>query len=94
MKESAHRLNRGGNREANCALYIIALGRMYRHEPTRTYVTRRTAEGLSKPEIIRCLKPFITREIFRALPGSVTPLSSHPYSDSTSSTSKPSVFSR
>jgi transposase len=63
-----HRLSRGGDRAANSALYIIAITRMRRHEPTRAYVTRRTAEGLSKREILRCLKRFIAREVFAALP--------------------------
>ncbi len=51
-----HRLNRGGNREANRALYMICLARMRRHRRTQEYVARRTAEGKSKREIIRCLK--------------------------------------
>jgi transposase len=53
-----HRLNRHGNRDANRALYMIALGRMSRDERTRTYVAWRTAEGKSKKEIIRCLKRY------------------------------------
>ncbi len=62
-----HRLNRGGDRAANTALYIVVLGRL-RHDPrTRAYVTRRTTEGLSKPEIIRCLKRYAAREIYHAL---------------------------
>ena len=63
-----HRLSRSGDRAANSALYIITLVRMRRHEPTRAYVERRTAEGLSKREIIRCLKRFIAREIYANLP--------------------------
>jgi transposase len=51
-----HRLNRGGNREANRALYVIAICRMSRDKRTRAYVERRTKEGKSKKEIIRCLK--------------------------------------
>ena len=51
-----HRLNRGGNREANRALYMICLARMRRDPRTQAYVARRTAEGKSKREIIRCLK--------------------------------------
>jgi len=52
-----HRLNRGGNREANRALYMICLARMRRdRRTTQKYVARRTAEGKSKREIIRCLK--------------------------------------
>lgn len=63
-----HRLSRSGDRAANSALYIVAIVRMRRHEPTRAYVERRTAEGLSKREIIRCLKRFIAREIYANLP--------------------------
>ena len=51
-----HRLNRGGNREANRALYVIAICCMSRDKRTRAYVERRTKEGKSKKEIIRCLK--------------------------------------
>jgi transposase len=51
-----HRLNRGGNREANRALYMICLARMRRVRRTKEYVARRTQEGKSKREIIRCLK--------------------------------------
>ncbi len=62
-----HRLNRGGDRQANRALYIIALSRM-RHDPrTRGYVQRRTTQGLNKKEIIRCLKRAIAREIYHLL---------------------------
>jgi transposase len=62
-----HRLNRGGDRHANNALYIITLSRM-RHDPrTQHYVTRRTHEGLTKPEIIRCLKRHIARQIHHTL---------------------------
>lgn len=63
-----HRLSRSGDRAANSALYIIAIVRMRRHEPTRAYVERRTAVGLSKREIIRCLKRYIAREIYANLP--------------------------
>jgi transposase len=62
-----HRLNRRGNRDANRALYMIAFGRMSRDERTQTYVARRTAEGKSKKEIIRCLKRYIARELYRVL---------------------------
>jgi transposase len=65
-----HRLNRGGDRAANSALYIVTIVRLRHHEPTRDYVARRTAEGLSKREIIRCLKRYIAREVFAALPRS------------------------
>jgi transposase len=63
-----HRLNRGGDRGANNALYVVVLGRL-RYDPrTRAYAERRIHEGLSKPEIIRCLKRYVAREIFNALP--------------------------
>ncbi|GAA4856664.1 IS110 family transposase [Kitasatospora terrestris] len=62
-----HRLNRGGDRQANNALHVIALVRM-RHDPrTREYVARRTAEGMSKKDILRCLKRFIAREVYKHL---------------------------
>jgi len=63
-----HRLNRGGNRQANAALYRAIIVRMRWHPPTIAYVERRTAEGLSKREIIRCLKRYLAREIYRLLP--------------------------
>jgi transposase len=62
-----HRLNRGGNREANRALYMTCLARMRRDLRTQEYVARRTAEGKSKREIIRCLKRYIAREVYRVL---------------------------
>ncbi|MDQ3486357.1 MAG: transposase, partial [Acidobacteriota bacterium] len=62
-----HRLFRGGHRQANAALYRIVTVRMRWHEPTLAYVARRTAQGLSKKDIIRCLKRFVAREIYRAL---------------------------
>ncbi|HET7720774.1 MAG TPA: IS110 family transposase, partial [Acidimicrobiales bacterium] len=63
-----HRLNLGGNRQANHALWRIAITRMSTDPRTRAYVQRRTAEGLSKREIIRCLKRYIAREIYPHLP--------------------------
>ena len=62
-----HRLNRGGNREANRALYVVAITRMRHHPQTRGFVARRTTEGLSHREIIRCLKRYIAREIYYIL---------------------------
>jgi transposase len=53
-KTVRHRLNRGGNRQANTALYRIVVIRLRWHQPTRDYLTRRTKEGLSKRDIIRC----------------------------------------
>jgi transposase len=63
-KTSRHRLNRGGHRQANAALYRVVIVRMRAHQPTIDYVRRRTAEGKSKLEIIRCLKRFVAREVF------------------------------
>lgn len=63
-----HRLNRGGNRQANAALYRVVIVRMRWHPPTIAYVQRRTAEGLSKKDIIRCLKRFVARELYHLLP--------------------------
>ena len=63
-KTSRHRLNRGGNRQANAALYRVVIVRMRGHQPTLDYVRRRTAEGKSKAEIIRCLKRYVAREIY------------------------------
>ena len=62
-----HRLFRGGHRQANAALYRIVIVRLRWHQPTLDYVARRTAQGLSKGEIIRCLKRFVAREVYRAL---------------------------
>jgi transposase len=63
-RTTRHRLNRGGDRNANSALWTIVLVRMRTHAPTKAYVERRTAEGLSKPEIMRCLKRYVARELF------------------------------
>ncbi len=59
-----HRVNRGGDRQANSALWRIVLVRMKTHPPTRAYVARRTAEGMSKRDIMRCLKRYVAREIY------------------------------
>ena len=67
-KTNRHRLNRGGDRHANAALWRIVLVRMGTHQPTRDYVERRTKEGLSKREIMRCLKRYVAREVFDLLP--------------------------
>ena len=66
-KVTRHRLNPGGNREANHALWRIVITRMSSHAPTRAYVERRTEQGLSKKEIIRCLKRYVAREVYRHL---------------------------
>lgn len=63
-----HRLNRGGNRQANSALYRIVISRMSSHPPTRAYVERRRAEGKSTGEIVRALKRYVAREVYKHLP--------------------------
>jgi len=63
-----HRLNRGGNRQANNALWRMVMTRLAWDQPTKNYVARRTAQGLSKKEIVRCLKRYVAREVFRSLP--------------------------
>lgn len=66
-KTNRHRLNRGGDRIANNALWHIVMVRLVCDERTKTYVARRTAEGMAKRDIIRCLKRYVAREVFRAL---------------------------
>ena len=66
-KTNRHRLNRGGHRQANAAPHRIVVVRL-RHEPrTQAYMHRRTKEGMSKAEVIRCLKHYVAREIFSSL---------------------------
>lgn len=66
-KTVRHRLNRGGDRQANAALYRVVVVRLRHHAKTREYVERRTKEGKSKTEIIRCLKRYVAREVFAVL---------------------------
>jgi len=63
-KVNRHRLNPHGDRQANHALWQIVITRMSSHPPTRAYVARRSKEGLSKKEIIRCLKRYVAREVY------------------------------
>ncbi len=67
-KTRRYRLNRGGNRQANSALYHIIITRMRHHQPTRHYVARRLAEGKTMGEIARILKRYAAREVFKHLP--------------------------
>lgn len=62
-----HRLSRGGDRQANNALHMIVITRLRHDQRTRDYAARRTTEGLSNKDIIRCLKRYIAREAFKAL---------------------------
>ena len=66
-KTIRHRLNRGGDRQLNRAINTIALTRMRTDAATREYVLKRLAEGRTKREIMRCLKRYITRQIYRTL---------------------------
>jgi transposase len=66
-----HRLNRGGNRDANRALHLICVVRKRIDQRTRRYAARRASEGKSKKEIIRCLKRYVAREVYRVLTTSV-----------------------
>jgi transposase len=66
-KTHRHRLNRGGDRQANAALHRIVIVRLRWHQPTRDYVAKRTAEGKTSKEIIRCLKRYVAREVFAVL---------------------------
>ena len=63
-KTTRHRLSRGGDRAANSALHIIAIGRLRTDPRTQAYVAKRITEGHSKLEAIRCLKRYIAREVF------------------------------
>jgi hypothetical protein len=62
-------LSTGGDRQANHALWQIVITRMSSHPATRAYVARRTAEGRSKKEIIRCLKRYVARQVYPCLRG-------------------------
>jgi transposase len=64
-KTNRHRLNRAGDRQANSALWTIVMVRIRsNHAPTIAYLQRRTTDGLSKREAIRCLKRYVAREIY------------------------------
>ena len=66
-KTNRHRLNRGGDRQANAALHRIVVVRLRFDPRTKAYMLRRTGEGMSKTEIIRCLKRYVAREVLSAL---------------------------
>ena len=67
-QQERHRLNRGGDRQANSALWKIVLTRMVCDPRTSAYIERRRKEGLTKKEAIRCLKRYIAREVYNYLP--------------------------
>ena len=66
-KTNRHRLNRGGDRQANAALYRIVVSRLRYELRTQAYMRRRTAEGMSKREVIRCLKRYVAREVYSSI---------------------------
>ncbi|WP_392842732.1 transposase [Streptomyces sp. LN500] len=67
MTSGRHRINHGGHRQLNAAIYRTVIVRMRFHQPTIDYVARRTAEGKTKREIIRCLKRYVIREVYHLL---------------------------
>ena len=69
-KQERHRLNRGGDRQANSALWHIVFTRMVNDPRTKHYIERRMKDGRTKKEAIRCLKRYVAREVFAALPRS------------------------
>ena len=73
QSQDRHRLNRNGDRRLNSALYVVALARASRHEPTRVYCEKRRAEGKTDREIRRCLKRYIARRVWRLLEHPPTP---------------------
>lgn len=66
-RTSRHRLNHAGNRQANRALHLIVIVRLRHCNETKAYMQRRLAEGLTKKEIIRCLKRYVARQLYRTL---------------------------
>jgi len=74
-----HRLNRGGDRQANRALHVVALVRLRWDARTRAYVARRTAEGRPKLEILRCLKRYVARQLYPLLRASLADQPSAPH---------------
>ena len=73
-KTQRRRLNRGGNRQANATLFRIALTRLRADPRTRAYVQRRTSNGLTKRETLRCLKRYIARELYKIIVGDLAPI--------------------
>ncbi len=77
-RRNRHRLNPGGDRDANRTLHMIAVVRLRYCQRTRAYAQRRTTEGKTKPEIIRCLKRYIARETYRTLLSDLADLTQPP----------------
>jgi transposase len=72
-KTQRHRLNRGGGRQANRALYLIALSRSIHDLRTRAYLQRRACQGRTKRQILRCIKRYIARKLYKILTRPQTP---------------------
>lgn len=68
-----YRLNRGGDRRLNCAIHTIVMVRMGRDPQTKAYVARRISEGKTKREAMRCVKRYLTRNLYRTLEKSALP---------------------
>jgi transposase len=71
-KNQRHRLDRGGNRQLNAALYRIAITQSRYHPAARAYLERKQAEGKTRREAIRCLKRLLARTVFNTLKASPT----------------------
>jgi transposase len=82
-KTSRHRLNYGGNRDANRTLHLIAVCRLRYCQRSRAYAARRTSEGKTKPEILRCLKRYIARETYHTLLADLADLATPPATSTT-----------
>jgi transposase len=72
-KTTRHRLNRGGDRQANAALFRVIMTRLRDEPRTRAYLARRTAQGRTKREIMRCLKRYLARDVFQIIRGAFAP---------------------
>ncbi|WP_425302574.1 transposase [Nocardia wallacei] len=66
-KTSRRRLNRGGDRQANSALYTVVIARLRWDTTTKNYIARRETEGKTRREAIRCLKRYVARELYRII---------------------------
>jgi transposase len=77
-RQRRHRLNRGGDRQANSALYTAVMCRLRWHQPTKDYMARRLAQGRTKKEVIRCLKRYVAIEAHHAITHDLSPATTHP----------------
>ena len=69
-----HRLNPGGDRQANRAIHVVVMTRLRHHDQTKAYAERRKGQNLTTKEIMRCLKRHVTRELYKALIHDLQPL--------------------